>query len=339
MNPFYVDIQQQPEALRQLVMHSSADAHRLHFLQPSQRVLLTGMGASYHVALWASYLLQTTGIWAVAIESVDLIHYSNSLLDGVDQLIFISQSGSSAEVLPVVEALPPTVELVVVTNEPTSLLARHAHSVITIEAGKEATVASKTYINSLACMWQLARGWRQGDTYTEDNHTLLQLADRVEQTLTRAEAVSDFWLNQFGTVRQIFFLGHGPHMATARQSSMMLGEWAKYAAVGTGIGAFRHGLIEIVDASTGVVVFGLGGASDVSTRALIDELRSYGASIVTIVEGAIAAPESVSVSREFDEMLGALLDIIPVQLFAGALARHLQVEPGFRHISKVIQRL
>jgi glutamine---fructose-6-phosphate transaminase (isomerizing) len=339
LNPFYLDIQQQPAALRQLAARYRADAHGLR-LRPPQRVLLTGMGASYHVALWASYLLQTVDIWAVAIESVDLIHYSRRLIEGIDQLVFISQSGASAEVLPVVEALPPIVELIAVTNEPANILARHAHQVITIEAGEEAAVACKTYVNSLACMWWLARAWQHGDANAADHRILLRLAERMEPLVAQAEAIADMWLNHLGSAGQIFFLGHGPHMATARQSSMMLGEWAKHASVGTGIGAFRHGLIEIADADTGVVVFGLGGMSDVSTRALINELRSYGVTIVTIVEGEVAAvPEPEPVIREFDEMLGALLDIIPVQIFAEALARHLQIEPGFRHISKVVRRL
>lgn len=337
MNPFYLDIQQQPEALRQLAAHYRVHTDSLRVQRP-HRVLLTGMGASYHVALWASYLLQTVNIWAVAVESVDLIHYSSSLLKGVDQLVFISQSGDSAEVLPVVTVLPPTVELVAITNEPTSTLAKHAHKVIPIEAGEEATVACKTYINSLACMWLLARTWQHDSV--QDDQALLHLADRMAQIVAGSVETSDFWLNQIGNARQIFFLGHGPHMATARQSAMMLGEWAKQTAVGTGIGAFRHGLIEIADTETGVVVFGLGGASDASTRTLIDELRSYRVNILTIVEGKVAAaPEPQPALREFDEMLGVLLDIIPVQLFVEALARYLQIEPGFRYLSKVVRRL
>jgi glutamine---fructose-6-phosphate transaminase (isomerizing) len=341
MNSFYLDIQQQPEALRRFVAHHSASNADTHHTRPRRpdRVLLTGMGASYHVALWASYLLQTLDIWAVAIESSDLIHFSSSLLKGVDQVVFISQSGASAEVLPFVKILPPTVELTAITNDPESPLATSAQMVRTLEAGDESTVATRTYVNSMACMWLLAHEWQRSGT---DDHssTLIRLADRMAQILANAGAIATLWLEQMSSVKQLFFLGHGPHLPTARQSAMMIGEWAKHASIGTSIGAFRHGLIEIVDGDTGIVILGSGGMTDSSTELLADELRSYGANVLMIVEGQTASTHQLDhAPREFDEMLGSLLDVIPAQLFAEALARHLQITYGFRHIGKVVGRL
>jgi hypothetical protein len=40
-----------------------------------------------------------------------------------------------------------------------------------------------------------------------------------------------------------------------------------------------------------------------------------------------------------DEFLAPLLDVIPAQIFADALARKLGVGPGFRYIGKVVTRL
>ena len=42
---------------------------------------------------------------------------------------------------------------------------------------------------------------------------------------------------------------------------------------------------------------------------------------------------------EIDEFLAPLLDVIPAQIFADALARTLGVGPGFRYIGKVVTRL
>jgi hypothetical protein len=60
---------------------------------------------------------------------------------------------------------------------------------------------------------------------------------------------------------------------------------------------------------------------------------------MSIIEGKPVAGDVGPVKREFDEMLGVFLDVIPAQLFAEAMARHLGIAPGFRHISKVVQRL
>ena len=44
---------------------------------------------------------------------------------------------------------------------------------------------------------------------------------------------------------RLVFAGHGPHVSTARQAAMMLAERARVAAIGMGVGALRHGPIEI----------------------------------------------------------------------------------------------
>ncbi len=341
MNAFYTDIQQQPEALRQCVTfyREEGAAILLGHLKKPERVLLTGMGASYHAALWASYVLQARGIWAIALQTSDLIYYSRSLLDAIDLVVFISQSGASAEVLPFIENLPRSVELIAITNNPQSLLASSARTILPLIAGSEASVATRTYLNSLACLWMLAQAWHHGRD-EQDIQMLLRLADAVEQRLNEADVASAIWLESLSAARRLCFLGHGPHTTTARQAAMMLGEWAKHASIGTSIGAFRHGLIEIVDAETSVVIFGAGGTTDASTQALTHELRSYGARVLSVVEGKALLPADRSpVMREFDEMLGVFLDVIPAQFFAEALARHLGITPGFRHIGKVVQRL
>lgn len=342
LNAFYTDIQHQPEALRRCAafyQEPGAEA-LLGQLRKPERVLLTGMGASYHAALWASYVLQARGIWAIALQTSDLIYYSRSLLNGLDQVVFISQSGASAEVLPFVGILPSPVELIAITNDPHSPLASSARTVLPLLAGGEASVATRTYLNSLACLWLLAQGWYHGRD-PQDCRVLLQLADKVEQLLMRADALAAAWLESLSGAKRLCFLGHGPHMTTARQAAMMLGEWAKHASIGTSIGAFRHGLIEIVDADTSVVVFGAGGVTDASTWSLVNELRSYGAAVLASIEGKLEKVDDAAqpVAREFDEMLGVFLDVIPAQLFAEAMARHLGIAPGFRHISKVVRRL
>jgi len=339
LNSFYQDIHQQPEALRQLVTHYRAAGASLDGLAKPGRVLLTGMGASFHAALWASYVLQAQGVWAIAVEASDLLYFSGILLQDVDKIIFISQSGASAEVLPVVELLPASIELIGITNDMDSPLAQQADVVLPLVAGNETTVATKTYLNSMACLWLLCQTWRHGSR-EDDYQSLLRLADVAAQLLGSAEETSTYWIEQLSQVNQLYFLGHGPHITTARQAAMMLGEWAKRPAIGTSIGAFRHGPIEVVAPGTGAVVLGVKGITDTSTENLASDLRSYGATVIPVIEGrTVQRIQAQETGRDFDEMLSPLLDIIPAQLFSEAMARHLGITPGFRHIHKVVQRL
>lgn len=335
MNAFQAEIAQQPAALRDLVdRYSAADLRPPAGLPQPRRVVLTGMGASFHSALWASHLLQARGIWAIAVEASELLHFSRLLLEGMDCVVAISQSGRSAEMEPLLDFIPSTLPLIAVTNGGDSPLARRGDVVLPIVAGSESTVATKTYLNTLAVLWLLGQMWDHGDN-PDDRAAITALAAAVEQLLADAERSSEILCDRLGPFERIFFVGHGPHVATARQGAMMMGEWLKRPAVAAGIGAFRHGLIEIADERCAVVLLGAGGKTAASVDALASELASYGTTVLSIVEGRLEDPRHPS-PRRFDELLSPILDVVPMQTFIEALARRLEIAPQFRRIAKVI---
>ena len=102
------DIVQQPAALRAVIdFYQSSDGLARLAAAPSGRApILTGMGASYHAALAIVPYFHSLGVPAIAVEATDLLFYSQALLRDERPLIFISQSGASAEVAAIVEALP-----------------------------------------------------------------------------------------------------------------------------------------------------------------------------------------------------------------------------------------
>jgi glucosamine--fructose-6-phosphate aminotransferase (isomerizing) len=314
-------------------------AARLAALPAQAAPLLTGMGASLHAAQVAALHFHNLDISAQAIEATDLVFYSRALLRVGVPLIFVSQSGASAEVAAIAGELLAETMLVAVTNDPHSLLARRAQLVLPILAGAESGVATKTYMNTLAALWLLVRHWRNragGD----ENHTLMRLAETCEQLLAGAGRIAARWLDALGAAETIAFLGHGPHAATARQAAMMLAERARVAATGTSAGAFRHGPIEIVQPGMGVVVFAAAGAAGDSARALAAELHEYGARVLLVEHGRTRGlDEPANAPPALDEFLAPILDIIPAQLFADALARERGIEPKFRYIGKVVTRL
>jgi fructoselysine-6-P-deglycase FrlB-like protein len=123
-------------------------------------------------------------------------------------------------------------------------------------------------------------------------------------------------------------------------AAMMLSEWARVPALGTGAGAFRHGLIEIVEPGVGVVLFAAPGPGYASTCALAEELRGYGATVLIVEHGrSRAVGERAPAPLVGDEFLAPLLDIVPVQLFTAALAVARGAGTSFRHISKVVTQI
>jgi len=88
------------------------------------------------------------------------------------------------------------------------------------------------------------------------------------------------------------------------------------------------------------VIFASPGRSSDSAIAIASELAGYGARVLIVEHGHTRSlDEAPTVAVEIDEFLAPLLDVIPAQIFADALARKLGVGPGFRYIGKVVTQL
>ncbi|HEU5101443.1 MAG TPA: SIS domain-containing protein [Roseiflexaceae bacterium] len=335
------DIMQQPAALRAAIDYyaSGEGAARLAAAPIERAPILTGMGGSYHAALATAAHFHSLGVPALAVEATELVFYSQVLLQERRPLVYISQSGASAEVAAIGESLPAGTALLAVTNNLDSPLAQHADLALPILAGTESGVATKTYVNSLAVLWLLARRW--GGAQAGGGPILDQVAAEYERLLASANAIAERWLDVLGSAERLVYVGHGPHMATARQAAMMLAERARVAAIGTGVGAFRHGPIEIAQPGLSVAIFAPYGRSRVSALGIAADLASYGARVLVVEHGRARTPDEPASAENpgIDEFLAPMIDVIPAQLFADAVARKLGVGPGFRHIGKVTTQL
>lgn len=341
MDPFLFEISQQAETLRRFTSYyfTGEGAGLLSTIGKPRLPIITGMGASYHAALAMGTILQNAGIPALIAEAADLLNYGFPLLQESDNLLYISQSGASAEVEPVIGLISPQATLVAVTNDPHSPLGRRADITLPIKVDSESTVATKTYLNSLALLWLLFRHW-SGKAGSQDFETLLLVADRVEELTSNGMGASLVDFDVVAKRNGLVFVGHGPHAATARHAAMVVGEWAKMIAVGYSAGAFRHGFIEFVQPGTGVVVFAPPGITSASAHTLAREVEQYGAAVTMVTNGlAHSLAEKIDIKDGFDEFLSPILDIIPVQLFTHSLARERNTENKFRYISKVIDKL
>lgn len=337
------DIVQQPEALRRLVAFYTHDEGAAYLQQlPAGAPLLTGMGASLHAAQAIAPAFLQLGIPATVIEATELLYYGRALLQPQTPLIFISQSGKSPEIAAVHTAMPAAQTLLAVTNTPESQLAEYAQLVLPMMAGPEKGVATRSYVNSMALLWLLAQHWH-GAATAQALALLGGVAEQIERLLADSTQIVDTWLGALGSAEQIVFAGHGPHAATARQAALMLAERTKVRTISTTIGAFRHGPIEITQAGIGVVIFAAPGCSYESAQALAAELQGYGASVLLIAHGRARAIDGSDAgalgASPIDEFLAPMLDVVPAQLFADALADRLGVELGFRYLGKTVKRI
>lgn len=343
MNTFATEMREQPAALRDLAAFYGGDAGRTQLVAAARTLsasapLLTGMGASYHAAAAMLPYWHALGVGGAVVEATDLLNYSAAMLSGARSVVYLSQSGRSAEVAPTIERLSSHTPLIGITNNADSPLGQGAAHPLPLVAGGETYVACKTYVNSLALLWLLGRAIA-GATDGTESDTLTALADRLAALLADGEAIASRWLDALADAPRLIYVGHGPHAFTARQCAMIAAEWAKRDVLFMGVGAFRHGFIEIVQPGDGVVVFAPPGPTASSARALAHEIAGYGGRVLVVSHGETFSPHDAPTANDRAEWLAPLADVIPAQLFVHDLALRRGIAPAFRYIAKVTTTL
>ena len=177
MNPYIQDILAQPEALRLALSNFSvqnlARIQRGLSQNEFDRILITGMGASYNAAYPAYLYLTSQSIPVMLVNAAELLHYSSGLLGRRSLLWLNSQSGRSIEVVRLLEktqSTPPACILASV-NDLDSPLAKTADVCLPIYAGEEATVSTRTYLNMLAVNLLAAIALSGGDVHAANSKT------------------------------------------------------------------------------------------------------------------------------------------------------------------------
>jgi glutamine---fructose-6-phosphate transaminase (isomerizing) len=335
---FYDEIMGQPAALQRLLDEYAAPEGRrvLAAVPPASRPVLLGMGASYHSALLAARHMNSLGFAAQALEATDVLYGGDGPLAAAGPLVYISQSGSSGEIAPLLAGLPPNQPLVALTNDERSPLAHHAQVVLPLLAGDEQLVATKTYLNSIALLWLLAHQWA-GALGADAFDAVGRVRQRLAALLAEGPALVGRWAEVMAPAQAFVCIGSGQQAPTARQAAMMTMEWLKLPALSSTVGAFRHGPLEIAQPGLGVVVFVAPGPAYESSCRLAQTLQGYGASVLLIENGRVRGPGEPAAADGLPpaEHLSPLVDIVPAQLLVEALARQRGVAPGFRHIDKV----
>ena len=158
-NQYVNDILHQPEALQDTLagLEGMDSAPYQRFAQrlsdqTLRRVLLTGMGSSYHALYPLRLALIAQGIQTEMFETSELIHFAPRLLSPDTLVVAVSQSGRSAETLQLLDLIHKDAPLIGVTNTPDSPLAQKSSAVLLTRAGAEYSVSCKTYVASLAAL-------------------------------------------------------------------------------------------------------------------------------------------------------------------------------------------
>ena len=289
-----------------------------------RNVVFVGRGTSDHAALYGAYLTEIRLGLPVASASPSAITLYGARPDFTGSLVIgVSQSGGSPDLTAVLSTARETGGFTLaVTNNPGSPLARVAELAIDVAAGHErAVAATKTYTAELLALLLLIEGVRAGDGWppAEERAALGELPRLAEAALL--DPAADELAQRYRFASRMVTTGRGYAYPTAREAALKLMETSYLPALAFSGADLLHGPLAMTDPDVPVLAVVGDGPGGRSMRDVVDRLAERRADVVTI--GASDVPGAagrLAVPPVPDERFSTLLDILPLQRLALALA-------------------
>jgi glucosamine--fructose-6-phosphate aminotransferase (isomerizing) len=288
-----------------------------------RNVVFVGRGTSDHAALYGAYLTEIRLGLPVASASPSAITLYGARPDYTGTLVIgVSQSGGSPDLTGVLQTARETGALTLaVTNNPSSDLARAAELSVDVAAGHErAVAATKTYTAELLALLMLIEGIRAGDGRlpSPERDALDKLPQLAEDALR--DTAADDLAQRYRFASRMVTTGRGYAYPTARETALKLMETSYLPALAFSGADLLHGPLAMTDPDVPVLAVVGDGPGGTAMRDVVTRLAERRADVVTIGASDIPGASGRLSVPGVDERHGPLLDILPLQRLALALA-------------------
>ena len=244
--------------------------------------------------------------------------YSANTLNDRTLVVFISQSGETADSLKALDVANRTSKTLGIVNVAGSAITRRADYVIQTQAGPEIGVAAtKTYVAQLTSIYLFA-ALLAGDSELLDE--LDRVPDFIDEVLLEEDLIKDL-SKRYNYARDFFYLGRGYSYPTALEGALKLKEISYIHGEGYAAGELKHGPLALIDEGIPVVVIVPPGDNYRKTMSNLEEVKSRGANVLAIGAEGDESLESkadaiISINPDVKEIIAPLVYIVPLQLIA-----------------------
>ncbi|KAF0151423.1 MAG: glucosamine/fructose-6-phosphate aminotransferase [Ignavibacteria bacterium] len=300
----------------------------------SRRIIISACGTSWHAGLVGEYMLeQYTGI-PTEVDYASEFRYRNPIITKDDTVIFISQSGETADTLAALkEAKKKGALCLGVCNVVGSSIARESHAGVYIHAGPEIGVAStkaftaQLVVLSLITLLIARAKYLSLQKGQEIISEMQNLNGKIEAILKQNDLIEKL-AEQYIDSKNFLYLGRGYNFPVALEGALKLKEISYIHAEGYPAAEMKHGPIALIDENMPVVFIATKDYVYDKVVSNIQEVRARKGRILAIiseddnqiekmVDHVIRVPQTHS-------MLMPILTVIPLQL----LAYHIAVKKG-----------
>ena len=270
----------------------------------------------------------------VEVEYASELRYRNAVISTDDTVIFISQSGETADTLAALKETKSKGALVIgICNVVGSTIARESMAGVYIHAGPEIGVAStKAFTSQLVvlALVTLLIARKKGlskEAGIQIVNELSKLPAKISEILKLNDDIEKL-AGEFQDVKNFLYLGRGYNFPVALEGALKLKEISYIHAEGYPAAEMKHGPIALIDNDMPVVFIAPKDSTYDKILSNIQEVRARGGRIIAIADendNEIDELVNYSIKIPFTiEMLRPILTSIPLQL----LAYHIAVKKG-----------
>ncbi len=291
------EINEQPDAIKNTVMPRLRDGIPVFDCDIIDRagteitnVKIVACGTAMHAGLVGKALIERFARIPVSVDIASEFRYSNPIIDENTLMIFISQSGETADTI---AALSLSREMgaktLAVVNVVGSSVARLADYVIYTWAGPEIAVAStKAFTVQCAVMYQIAfklalarRQITEGRCRELCNILAEELPDIVSSVLSMSGKIKRM-AEKLSAFENMFFIGRGIDNEICKEASLKLKEVSYIHSESYPAGELKHGTISLVAGDVPVVA--LFTENDLLEKTInnVRETKSRGATVFSV---------------------------------------------------------
>lgn len=300
----------------------------------SERIIISACGTSWHAALVGEYMLEQFCEVPVEVDYASEFRYRNPIIKKTDTLIFISQSGETADTLAAMREAKRKGALVLgVCNVVGSSIARESQAGVYIHAGPEIGVAStKAFTAQLIvlALITLMVGRHKSLSLVDGQNIIREiqsLPEKIKKILSLNSEIEKI-AEKFKDTKNFLYLGRGYNFPVALEGALKLKEISYIHAEGYPAAEMKHGPIALIDENMPAVFIAPKDSVYDKVISNIEEVRARKGRIIAIasendnkidslVEYSIKIPDTI-------RMLMPILSVIPLQM----LAYHMAVKRG-----------
>jgi glucosamine--fructose-6-phosphate aminotransferase (isomerizing) len=293
---------------------------------------IVACGTAHYASQVGKYAIEMLTRIPVNADIASEFRYRNPPLGKGGLFIAVSQSGETADTLAALEhAKAQGQQILVITNTPTSSMARAAHAVINLHAGREIAVAStKAFtamvLNLIILALHIAHTQRQlyHESVNDYIHQLRTLPNVLEAAIGHASTLTQL-ATELTHTHSMLYLGRGFLAPLALEGALKMKEISYIHAEGYASGEMKHGPIALIE--PGLPVINLAASTDSlfeKTLSNLQEVAARRGRIILITDEAGAATlqsgphiaETIITVPTTPSLLTPIVFAIPLQMLA-----------------------